>query len=250
MLWERLEATGYKFPERACHTSVDTPRGLVAIGGVGAAGRVLACDAYCLDEGAEWSLPEQSGLLPKEGALHHGCYHRGYVVLVGGVDDAGLQRRGLGRPTEVHILCLESWAWSRLPRSGVTPPLHSRSAMLVLGRMMYIIGGDSGSAAAHTNNVAALDLNICTSTTTTTLACEGLTEKVWTIGEVLGDPWAAAGHTVEAGALIGGLNRSDALAPVAFVLPDFDIKPATAGGRTSSGYSPDQKVKVPRWFKR
>merc|ERR1712061_666135 len=101
-----------------------------------------------------------------------------------------------------------------------TPSLHARSAMFVLGRLMYIVGGDAGSVAGHTDHAAALDMNVCTAPS----VCVGLAKRAWIGGEVLGESWAAAGHTAENGVLLGGLSRLDTLSPIAFILPDFKLE--------------------------
>mmetsp|Transcript_9062 Transcript_9062/g.28292 ORF Transcript_9062/g.28292 Transcript_9062/m.28292 type:complete len:453 (-) Transcript_9062:54-1412(-) len=237
--WHEVEAGGCVFPSRSCHTAVRAPCGLLVIGGAGPGGHVLPCEAYCLADGA-WHLPEQSGLLPPQGALHHGCYHRGCVVLVGGIDDAGLQRRGLGRPTDVHLLHVATWAWERLARHPLTPPLHSRSAALLLGSRLLVVGGDPGSPAGQSDDVAVLDLD----TATAPSACPaGARQAVWSAGQASGPSFAAAGHSLVGGVLLGGHGRVDGQAPAALLLPDLGTAPAAAApaGRTA---------RVPRWFKR
>lgn len=233
--WHTLEPCGCSFEARACHTAVNTPCGLLVFGGVGQYGRVLCCEAYCLNEG-KWTMPAQSGLLPREGALHHGCYLRRHVVLVGGVADAGLQRRGLGRATDIHVLSLDTWVWSRLPRHDLTPPVHVRAAPLVLGNRLFLVGGDSGGPSAQSDYVAVLDLDSTISRDDETGA-----QPVWARGAVAGLPFTAAGHSIEGGILLGGLNRTDDQAPIAFLLPDAQNLQVPAA---------KARAKVPRWFKK
>lgn len=194
---------------------------------------MLPCEAYCLS-GDEWHLPEQTGLFPPQGALHHAICRSERMVLVGGIDDNGLQRRGLGRPTDVHILDLRTWCWERLARHDLTPPLHTRTAALVLGNRLFIIGGDGGGAEAQSGRVVALRL-------------DGLDTPVghcgrqarWVECAALGTPFAAAGHVALGGMLLGGLGRKDPAAPAALLVPD------TAAPAVSA-----RQPRAPRWFKR
>lgn len=239
--WQELtnEIDGCVFEARSCHTTVRTSVGLLVFGGVGKTGHVLPCEAYCLSD-KTWSIPSQSGLLPQQGALHHGVYHREKVVLVGGIDDAGLQRRGLGRPTDVYVLHLTSWVWERLGRHPLTPPLHSRAAMMVFSNCILIVGGDSGSHKAASNTVACLKLDDAVKSS----ACsEGMKEAVWSTGITAGVEFAAAGHSVTGGILMGGLAREDSAAPAAFLVPD--ITP-----RGTQAEAVKKQAKVPRWFKK
>eukprot|EP00928_Gymnodinium_smaydae_P062306 TRINITY_DN461_c1_g3_i1.p1 TRINITY_DN461_c1_g3~~TRINITY_DN461_c1_g3_i1.p1 ORF type:complete len:482 (-),score=82.58 TRINITY_DN461_c1_g3_i1:55-1470(-) len=246
-LWREIVPDGCALPPRSCHTTVATPAGLVVVGGVGQEGNVLPCEAYCLSDGA-WTLPPQSGLFPPQGALHHGCCYRGRLVLIGGVDDAGLQRRGLGRPTEVHILDVTTWVWERLARSSLTPPLHSRSAALPLGNRIILVGGDAGRFSNGQSDYATvLDLEATEAT-----RAVGQAQAVWRPSSVTGLAFAASGHSVAGGILLGGgartadsqlFQRSDAAAPAAFLLPDTEA-PALPKAKAK------ERSGVPRWFKR
>eukprot|EP00927_Polykrikos_kofoidii_P048215 TRINITY_DN42434_c0_g1_i1.p1 TRINITY_DN42434_c0_g1~~TRINITY_DN42434_c0_g1_i1.p1 ORF type:complete len:469 (-),score=56.70 TRINITY_DN42434_c0_g1_i1:86-1492(-) len=235
--WQELAPKGPRFPARSCHVAVSTPCGLVVVGGVGDDGHVLPCEAYCLGTdpvsgGDEWRLPQQSGLFPPQGALHHGCYHRGRLFLVGGVDDAGLQRRGY-HMTDVHLLDLGSWVWERLGRHELTPSLHSRAAPLLLGHKLLLVGGDAGGNTAKSDHVAVLNLE-----RSLDLKPCGGREAFWMTGSVEGVAFAAAGHTVIGGVLLGGIERTDAAAPVALLLPDVAPPIPKAKAR-----------QLPRWFK-
>lgn len=240
--WKELtnELGGRPMEARSCHTAVQTPCGLLFFGGVGKSGHVLPCDAYCLRD-STWTLPSQSGLLPQQGALHHGMYHCDHVVLAGGVDDAGLQRRGLGRPTEVHTLNLTTWVWERLARHPLTPPLHSRAAMMAFGNCILIVGGDSGARMGSSNYVASLNLDEVVKPASP--SCAAGKQAVWKTGVVTGVEFAAAGHTVTGGILIGGLGRQDLAAPAAFLVPD--VKP-----RAPEAAAVKKQAKAPRWFKK
>lgn len=237
--WQEVATRGLGFPARSCHTAVATPCGLLVVGGVGLDGHVLPCEAYCLDfdhagARAAWRLPEQSGLFPPQGALHHGCHYRDHLVLVGGVDDAGLQRRGLGRATDVHLLNLNTWVWERLGRHPLTPPLHSRAAPVLFGDCLLLVGGDSGASSGQTSDVAVLNLE---RTVAPRPSCCGR-GAVWSTGVVVGLTFGAAGHSALGGVLLGGLGRSDPAAPVALLLPDAAPPAPKAKAR-----------QVPRWFK-
>mmetsp|Transcript_172334 Transcript_172334/g.547195 ORF Transcript_172334/g.547195 Transcript_172334/m.547195 type:complete len:217 (-) Transcript_172334:207-857(-) len=195
--------------------------------------------AYCLSDGT-WRLPEQSGLFPPQGALHHAACSGPRLVLAGGVDEAGLQRRGLGRPTEVHLLDLTTWVWQRLTRQAFMPPLHSRAASVVLCGRLFIVGGHAGGIENQTDYVAVLDLR--------TLR--------WSRGAATGRRFAASGHSIVGGVLLGGLGRRDEQAPVAPLLPGGAAE-ARPGGAASSGDgqagSPkgrSQAKKVPKWFQK
>mmetsp|Transcript_96886 Transcript_96886/g.273859 ORF Transcript_96886/g.273859 Transcript_96886/m.273859 type:complete len:425 (-) Transcript_96886:64-1338(-) len=225
--WQAVCPSGCEFSARSCHTAVDTPHGLLVIGGVGTAGRTLPCEAYCFGEDDTWILPPQSGLFPPQGALHHACCHRGRVVLAGGVDDAGLQRRGLGRPTELHTLDLSSWVWARLARQPFTPPMHSRAAGWRLGNSLLIVGGDDGGPGHGSSFLAVLNLS----------------SLEWSRGVMTGPTFRAAGHAVAAGVLLGGLRREDPLAPVSLLVPDLSPQ-------AEKGASPTRRASAPRWLKR
>lgn len=233
--WSELAVSGDLPEARACHLAVMAPCGLLVVGGVGARGRVLCCDAYCLADDV-WRLPAQSGLFPPQGALHHGAVHGNRLILVGGIDEDGLQRRGLGRPTEVHVLDLSTWAWQRLARQTLTPPVHSRAASLVLAGKLFIVGGDIGGLRSDSNDVAVLDL---------------ASQQWLPSGRVEGAAFRASGHTVQGGVVIGGLRREDAEAPVAFLVPTSVPKSSAAmqSDVVAAAAVPPQK-KIPRWLKR
>lgn len=245
-IWHETVLSGCSFPPRACHTAIKTPSGLLIFGGVGAEGLVLSCEAYCLLNDA-WHLPAQTGLYPLQGAMHHGCYHAGHVLLIGGVDDAGLQRRALGRPTDVYLLNVQTWVWERLARHPLTPPLHSRSAVLACGTQILIIGGDSGrSTNGQSDTVSLLDVRATVATRSI-----GRGQAIWRSGSATGLRFAASGHTVTGGVLIGGgtrashsqlFQRSDPSAPAAFLLPDTKLE-------TPQVAATKQSTSAPRWFK-
>ncbi|CAK0858770.1 unnamed protein product, partial [Prorocentrum cordatum] len=240
--WVEVTTTGCDLPKRSCHTAVLAPCGLVVVGGAGVGGCALSCEAYCLT-GNTWHSPSQSGLFPPHGALHHGCCHRNQLVLIGGVDEAGLQRRALGRPTDVHVLCLSSWVWERLARHPLSPALHSRAAPLQLGQRIYIIGGDPGNLAGSAGTMAVLHLS---SLGPGKRGDVGARKAEWSsAGVVDGTPYfAAAGHSVVGGVLLGGLDRSDRLAPVALLVPDAWPSEPLQQAR------PAQLSQGPRWFRR
>jgi len=241
--WRPMTLSGCHFPARSCHTAVRADCGVLVLGGVGAEGHVLPCEAYCL-QGSEWTLPSQSGLLPPQGAVHHACHFQGMLVLVGGVDDAGLQRRGLGRPTDVYVLDLNTWIWERLLRHPLSPSLHSFSAMLVFGSRLFIFGGNSACAGGKSDfeSVAIFDMKHLA----TTSSCPGQARQAqWSQGAAVGISSQVVGHTLAGGVLLGGNHRTDgkvSRTSVSLFWPHIKVQQAQSSGTRKPG--------APRWFKR
>lgn len=239
--WAELHPGGSPPAARDGHAAVLAPCGLLVLGGIGEGGKVLPCEAYCL-AGDEWRLPKQSGLFPPQGALHHGVCHGNRLLLVGGVDDVGLMRHGLGgMPTELHVLDLATWVWARLARQPLSPRLCTSAAAMVLCNRLFVVGGLEASWPAGARRqgdfVAVLDLE----------------RLLWMRGTVVGRPFAAAGHSIVGGILLGGLDQLDTQAPVAFLVPQAALRVSGDAAEplaqpAPAGASPQQKV--PRWFRR
>lgn len=204
--WQELVVEGEIPDPRAHHAAVALNRGreLAIFGGSSTAHSALAVQLEVLEVAMRrWRLPRQSGLFPPpmtqllafaQSDPNTGVSSR--VFVFGGCLQNTLGATFYG-PLAVFSLELATMVWSRLPPDPLTPPLCGRVAGCPIGggSRFLVLGGDMGGRLGAEPRIFDLDKSRWKKVATRSVDKSGISTGL-----------GCAGHTLNAGVLLGGYD--------------------------------------------